>query len=60
MPIDNYQQYKRVINQITRRLYMHIYIYIYMRERERERRRRRKLDSGLSWGGSTVEEGNIF
>ena len=28
MPIDNYEQYKRVINQITGRLYMHIYIYI--------------------------------
>ena len=27
MPIDNYEQYKRVINQITGRLYMHIYIY---------------------------------
>ena len=26
MPIDNYEQYKRVINQITGRLYMHIYI----------------------------------
>ena len=24
MPIDNYEQYKRVINQITGRLYMHI------------------------------------
>ena len=30
MPIDNYEQYKRVINQITGRLYMHIYIYIYI------------------------------
>ena len=28
MPIDNYEQYKRVINQITGRLYMHVYIYI--------------------------------
>ena len=28
MPIDNYEQYSRVINQITGRLYMHIYIYI--------------------------------
>ena len=26
MPVDNYEQYKRVINQITGRLYMHIYI----------------------------------
>ena len=26
MPIDNYEQYKRVINQITGRLYMHVYI----------------------------------
>ena len=26
MPIDNYEQYKRVINQITGRLYMHIYM----------------------------------
>ena len=26
MSIDNYEQYKRVINQITGRLYMHIYI----------------------------------
>ena len=26
MPIDNYEQYSRVINQITGRLYMHIYI----------------------------------
>ena len=26
MPIDNYEQYKRVINQITGRSYMHIYI----------------------------------
>ena len=26
MPIDNYEQYVRVINQITGRLYMHIYI----------------------------------
>ena len=26
MPIDNYEQYKRVINQITGRLYMHRYI----------------------------------
>ena len=25
MPIDNYEQYKRVINQITGRLYMYIY-----------------------------------
>ena len=25
--IDNYEQYKRVINQITGRLYMHIYIF---------------------------------
>ena len=29
VPIDNYEQYKIVINQITGRLYMHIYIYIY-------------------------------
>ncbi len=28
MPIDNYEQYKRVINQITWRLYMHIFMYI--------------------------------
>ena len=28
MPIDHYEQYKRVIKQITGRLYMHIYIYI--------------------------------
>ena len=28
MLIDNYEQYKRVINEITGRLYMHIYIYI--------------------------------
>ena len=28
MPIDNYEQYKRVINQITGRLYIYIYIYI--------------------------------
>ena len=27
LSIDNYKQYKRVINQITRRLYMHVYIY---------------------------------
>ena len=27
MPIDNYEQYKRLTNQITGRLYMHIYIY---------------------------------
>ena len=27
MTVDNYEQYKRVINQITGRLYMHIYIY---------------------------------
>ena len=27
VPSDNYEQYKRVINQITWRLYMHIYIY---------------------------------
>ena len=27
MPIDNYEQYKRVINQISGRLYMHVYIY---------------------------------
>ena len=40
MPNDNYEQYKRVINQITGRLYMYIYIYIY-RERERERERER-------------------
>ena len=26
MPIDNYEQYKRVITQITGRLYMHKYI----------------------------------
>ena len=26
VPIDNYEQYERVINQITGRLYMHIYI----------------------------------
>ena len=26
MPIDNYEHYKRVINQITGRLYMHVYI----------------------------------
>ena len=26
MPIGNYEQYKRVINQITGRLYMHVYI----------------------------------
>ena len=26
MPIDNYEQYKRVINQITGRLCLHIYI----------------------------------
>ena len=30
MSIDNYEQCKRVINQITGRLYMHIYIYIYL------------------------------
>ena len=37
MPIDNYEKYKRVINQITGGLYMHVYvcIYIYI-ERERE------------------------
>ena len=35
MTIDNYEQYKRVINQVTGRLYMHThththtYIYIY-------------------------------
>ena len=28
VPVDNYEQYKRVINQITGWLYMHIYIYI--------------------------------
>ena len=40
MPIGNYEQYKRVINHITGRLYMHVYIYIYIeRERERERER---------------------
>ena len=49
MPIDNYEQYKRVINQITGRLYMHIYIletkiiifYVYFyffRGREKEGR----------------------
>ena len=27
MPIDNYEQYKRVMNQITGRLYMHVYMY---------------------------------
>ena len=26
MPIDNYEQYKRVINEITGRLYIYIYI----------------------------------
>ena len=39
LPIDNYEQYKRVINQITGRLYMHIYILetkkLFERERER-------------------------
>ena len=36
-PIDNYEQYKRVINQITERIYMHThthsYIYIYTGKR---------------------------
>ena len=27
MPIDNYEQYKRVINEITGRKYIYIYIY---------------------------------
>ena len=26
VPIDNYEQYKRVMNQITGRLYMQVYI----------------------------------
>ena len=30
MPIDNYEQYKRVINQITGRLYIHTYIYTHI------------------------------
>ena len=36
MPIDNYEQYKREINQITGRL------YIYTREREREKKKKKK------------------
>ena len=43
MPINNYEQYKRVINQITGRLYMHVYIsetkklIFFKCKRERER-----------------------
>ena len=74
MPVDNYEQYKRVINQITGRLYMHIYIYIYIyiyieREREREReteteteterQRQRDRETERQRGTETEEKENL-
>ena len=57
MPIDNYEQYKRVINQITGRLYMHITVYTHYKSKknyyffidfffflEREREREREIE----------------
>ena len=43
MPIDNYEQYKRVINQITGRLYMYIYIYIYTHTHTLETKKKKMI-----------------